>query len=107
MVFIDTIFTCILTFFIIYYITFYIVLVYYMIEEEWFCQNKLPIWRDKIILKYKNLNYSRLVNIIDPNDSNESKEYKDPDEQENKVIANEIIKQIDLNIHTNNNKYDK
>lgn len=107
MVFIDTIFTCILTFFIIYYITFYIVLVYYMIEEEWFCKNKLPIWRDKIILKYKNLNYSRLVNIIDPNESNESKEYKVSDEQGNKVIANEIIKQIDLNIQTNNNKYDK
>ena len=119
MVFVDTIFSIILTFFIIYYITFYIFLVYCIIEEEWFCKNRLPGWRDYIILKYKRWKYSRLVNIIEQNDLEiDTIEVCDAGintievcdggiKKENKVFANEIIKQIDLNIQPNSNNNDK
>ena len=31
-------------FFVIYYIVFFITLIYYIIIEEWFCKNRIPMW---------------------------------------------------------------
>ncbi len=41
-------------FFAIYYIVFFITLIYYMIEEEWFCKNYLPELRENIKEKITN-----------------------------------------------------
>lgn len=39
-------------FFVIYYIVFLITLIYFAIEEEWCCKNRLPLWRDQLKEKY-------------------------------------------------------
>ncbi len=44
----------ILTFFGLYYIVFFITLIYYIIQEEWFCKNRLPEWKEKIVHSYLN-----------------------------------------------------
>ena len=34
-------------FFVIYYIVFFITLIYYIIIEEWFCENRIPMWYER------------------------------------------------------------
>jgi hypothetical protein len=34
-------------FFVIYYIVFFITLIYYIIIEEWFCKNRIPMWYER------------------------------------------------------------
>lgn len=43
-----------LIFFGTYYIVFFITLIYYMVEEEWFCKNYLPELRENIKEKITN-----------------------------------------------------
>jgi hypothetical protein len=103
MVFIDTIFFGVLFFFFIYYITFYIVLIYHIIKEEWFCENRLPVWREKLRLKIKKWRYTNLNDNEDNNlNDNEDNNLNDNEDNNLNENANEIIRQIDLNIEPNN-----
>ena len=44
----------IIAFFGIYYFIFIICFIYFSIIEEWFCKNRLPEWKDKIVIRYLN-----------------------------------------------------
>tara|TARA_Y100000389_G_C16987282_1_gene283167 strand:- start:76 stop:318 length:243 start_codon:yes stop_codon:yes gene_type:complete len=43
-----------LTFFGIYYFVFFICVIYLCIEEEWFCKNQIPEWKERMIRSYLN-----------------------------------------------------
>ena len=62
-------------FFVIYYIVFFITLIYYIIIEEWFCKNRIPIW-------YKNAR--RYVAL----------QQHDEEKEQEETINEEIIEEI-------------